>query len=103
MPKGLRNWAYKDVCQLLTFYGFQHSEVASKSKRGSHEAWVHVDQNKIVEVSRNSAYPPRTTESMVRQSGLGKSVWRDWAQKKKDKKHLFRSQSDKDEKPRDTQ
>jgi predicted RNA binding protein YcfA (HicA-like mRNA interferase family) len=73
MPNGLRNWSYRDVLKFLKEKGF----VFHKELGGSHEAWVCHETQAIVEVNRtSSAYPPRTLETMIRQSKLSKKEWR---------------------------
>jgi len=78
MPKGLNNWGYKDVIRFLreknfTFY---------KPLPGSHEQWISSDRRFIVDIDFKKgghSYPPRTLESMIRDSGIPKKEWRDWA------------------------
>ena len=78
MPRGLNNWTYKDVCAFLKEHGFSFSTYLG----GSHESWLNTETVAVVEVNRTkSSYPPRTLETMIRQSKLGKDVWRDWASK----------------------
>lgn len=75
MPNGLRNWSYRDVTKFLKEKGFSfHKELD-----GSHESWVNLETQSIVNVnSTSSAYPPRTLETMIRQSKLDKKTWRNW-------------------------
>ena len=78
MPRGLHNWGYKDVCSFLKENGFTFNTYLG----GSHETWVNKEATSVVEVNRTkSSYPPRTLETMIRQSNLPKDVWRDWAGK----------------------
>jgi len=77
MPNGLRNWAYKDVIHFLEENGFSFS----KCRIGSHEVWLSKRDGKdfMVEVNKtSSSYPPRTLETMIRQSGFDKKFWRNW-------------------------
>lgn len=78
MPRGLRNWNYKDVIKFLKENGFTFYE----ERDGSHEAWVKSVAEKeayVVEVNfikGAKAYPPKTLETMIRQSGIEKKKWR---------------------------
>ncbi|OGZ06836.1 MAG: hypothetical protein A3D65_06770 [Candidatus Lloydbacteria bacterium RIFCSPHIGHO2_02_FULL_50_13] len=76
MPRGLHNWAYKDVCSFLK----EHSFGFNTYLEGSHESWLNKETSSVVEVNKTkSSYPPRTLETMIRQSKLSKDVWRTWA------------------------
>jgi predicted RNA binding protein YcfA (HicA-like mRNA interferase family) len=79
MPKGLNNWAYKDVVAFLRESGFTFFE----EREGSHEAWINSDTQAIVEINYHAAksFPIRTLETMVRQSKIDKKTWRLWAGK----------------------
>ncbi|MFA5013424.1 MAG: hypothetical protein WC520_02550 [Candidatus Paceibacterota bacterium] len=80
MPRGLNNWTYKDVKTFLKEKGF----VFYKEKEGSHEAWISVDEKFVVEINfirGKDSYPPRTLETMIRQSGISKKSWREWSSK----------------------
>ncbi len=78
MPRGLHNWAYKDVCTFLKEYGFEFNTYLF----GSHESWLNKETSAVVEVNRTkSSYPTLTLETMIRQSKLGKDIWREWAGK----------------------
>lgn len=77
MPHGLRNWTYRDVIRFLKKHGF----VFYEEKDGSHEAWIRIDKEKeyVVEINviqAKKSYPPRTLETMIRQSGIIKKKWR---------------------------
>jgi len=79
MPKGLSNWSYKNIIEFLTENGFEFHE----ERKGSHEAWINPNTQKIVEINyhgKNGTYSERTLETMIRQSGLDKKVWRKWTQ-----------------------
>jgi len=76
MPNGLRNWTYKDVISFLKRKGFKFLQ----EREGSHEAWISQDKKFVVEVNfiqGKKSYPPRTLETMIRQSGISKKEWRD--------------------------
>jgi len=79
MPRGLRNWTYRDVTAFLKEKGFSFYE----NRKGSHEAWINKDINKVVEIDfhREKSFPPRTLETMIRQSGILKRDWFDWTRK----------------------
>jgi len=79
MPRGLLNWSYKDVTEFLKDHGFEFKE----NKKGSHEAWIHNETQAIVDINFNGSkeFPPRTLETMIRQSKLDKKEWRMWASK----------------------
>lgn len=80
MPRGLNNWKYKDVTTFLKEKGFDFY----KEKEGSHEAWISNDGKFVVEVNfikGKDSYPVRTLETMIRQSGILKPMWRKWASK----------------------
>ena len=78
MPKGLLNWSYKDVITFLkgkgfTFYG---------ERKGSHEAWISLDGQAVVEVNiTKKSYPPLTMLTMIRQSCIDRKEWKKWASK----------------------
>lgn len=79
MARGLRNWNYKDVIKFLKRNDFRFY----KEKMGSHEAWIRTNESGtpfIVEVNKlrgGKTYPPRTLETMIRQSGITKKKWRE--------------------------
>lgn len=80
MPRGISNWTYKDVVAFLKDHGFSFY----KTLLGSHEQWLSENGKYIVDVNfiqGNESYPERTLESMIRDSGLAKKAWRDWAGK----------------------
>jgi len=85
MPRGLSGWTYRDVKDFLKDYKFSFSDYLF----GSHEAWISENRNAVVEVNRldgGHTYPERTLETMIRQSGLNKNEWREWANRGKRKK-----------------
>ena len=77
MPNGLFNWTYKDVTVFLKENGF----VFSKELKGSHEAWINLETQAVVEINVHGqkSFVPRTLETMIRQSKLDKKTWRKWA------------------------
>ena len=80
MPRGLKNWGYSDVVDFLKARGFEFYEY----RKVSHEAWIGNVKNEeaIVEVNfigGSKSYPPRTLETMIRQSMIDKKEWRQWA------------------------
>lgn len=77
MPNGLSNWCYRDVIDFLKENDFEFSN----QKNGSHEAWVNLKTQAIVDIDFHGpkSFPIRTLETMIRQSKLNKKVWRDWA------------------------
>ncbi len=75
MPNGLKNWSYRDLIKFLK----ENKFIFHKELAGSHEAWVCLETQAIVNVNKtSSAYPPRTLETMIRQSKIVKKVWRNW-------------------------
>lgn len=79
MPRGLSNWSYKDVTKFLKEKEF----VFCEQKEGSHEAWISKDNKFVVIINFHvgKSYPPRTLETMIRQSGISKKEWRNWTKK----------------------
>lgn len=79
MPRGLFNWTYKDVANFAKEHGF----ILDHSIPGSHEFWINYKTNAVINVHYHGqkSFPPRTLETMIRQSELSKKVWRDWASK----------------------
>mgnify|MGYP001616859015 CR=1 FL=1 len=79
MPNGLLNWCYKDVVEFLKTRGF----VFKENRKGSHETWINFQTQAIVDVMFHgqNSIAPKTLESMIRQSGLDKKVWREWVGK----------------------
>lgn len=78
MPNGLSNWNDNDVTAFLKERGFVYFE----PRKGSHYAYINKTTGHIVEISiPKDAYPPRTLETMIRQSGIPKREWRAWANK----------------------
>lgn len=89
MPRGISNWTYKDVKEFLEYHDFTFN----KTIIGSHEQWLSKDAKSIVDVNfiqGNESYPPKTLESMIRDTlppGWSMSDeqeqrkhWRRWAQ-----------------------
>jgi predicted RNA binding protein YcfA (HicA-like mRNA interferase family) len=81
MPRGLRNWIYRDLVNFLKTNNFK----LYKQKEGSHEAWINFETEKIVEINfhTSKSFPPRTLETMIRQSGIPKKEWHKWTKSKK--------------------
>ncbi len=76
MPNGLFNWSERDVVSFLKEKGFIFYEM----RKGSHYAYINKTTNHIVEINvPKDCYIPRTLETMIRQSGMTKKDWRDWA------------------------
>ncbi len=81
MPRRFRNWSYKDVINFLKSHGFSFF----KSKDGSHDdwkVWISSGDDKIVEINFNTnakSYPELTLRTMIRQSGIEKKEWLEWA------------------------
>ena len=98
MPRGLMNWAYKDVCSFLKYYGFEFGLYLG----GSHESWINKKIGSVVEVNKTkSSYPPRTLETMIRQSKIIKDIWRDWAGGAKHDNEPYKEKSSFSEVPKD--
>jgi len=78
MPRGLFNWCFRDVTRFLKANGFEFKGYL----KGSHESWVNKSTNATVEINfhGNKSYPPRTLETMIRQSKIDKKKWRKLAQ-----------------------
>jgi len=77
MPNGLRNWTYRHLTAFLKERGF----VLEREKIGSHELWFKREAGEDYTVNVNwttGSYPQRTLETMIRQSGIDKRVWRNW-------------------------
>ena len=78
MPKGLKNWNYRDVTTFLKEKGF----IFFEQKQGSHEAWISQDSRCVVEINyTKKSYPPRTLETMIRQSDIAKKEWHNWTKR----------------------
>ena len=52
-----------------------------ENRKGSHEAWINKNTQAIVEINFHGtkSFPPRTVETMIRQSKMDKKEWRKWA------------------------
>ncbi len=76
MPNGLFNWCYSDVTEFLKDNGF----CFLNNRKGFHEAWINQESQAVVELNFHGqkSFPPRTLETMIRQSKLDKKVWRKW-------------------------
>lgn len=74
MPKGIRNWTYRDVKEFLIKHNFQYHYA-----NGSHHYYVgHIRHIRIVTVpfhGKNKSIKPRTMNSIITQSGIEKSEW----------------------------
>ena len=77
MPHGLANWCYKDVVAFLKEHKFEFQDY----RKGSHEDWVSKTTEAIVDIDFHGqkSFPPRTIETMIRQSKIDKKEWRKWA------------------------
>ena len=77
MPNGLFNWCYRDVVDFLKDNGFEFHQ----QRQGSHEAWINKLEQAIVDINFHAqkSFPPRTLETMIRQSKIDKKEWRKWA------------------------
>lgn len=77
MPRGLRGWETKHVKKFLR----EKSFAFCKQKDGSHEAWTGKvgGEDRVVNINvTHKSYPPKTLETMIRQSGIPKDEWRNW-------------------------
>jgi len=76
MPNGLFNWTYKDVVEFLKENNFKFGH----EKFGSHEAWINTKTQAVVDINFHGqkSFPPRTLETMIRQSKIDKKIWRTW-------------------------
>ena len=74
MPKGVFNWTFSDVTDLLKEHGFRLNHI-----RGSHCFYVGYVAGKARQVCvpkhGNESFKPRTLKGMIEQSGLSKDVW----------------------------
>ncbi len=74
MSKGVFNWTYGDVVDLLKENGFTLNHI-----KGSHHFFVGTVGGKMRQVCvpkhGKQAFKPRTLKGMVAQSGLAKSAW----------------------------
>ena len=77
MPNGLFNWTYRDVVEFLKENDF----VFSNERGGSHEAWKNIQTGAMVDINFHGqkSFPPRTLETIIRQSKINKKIWRKWA------------------------
>lgn len=77
MPNGLFNWRFQDVIDFLNDNQFEFHEY----RKGSHQAWINKTSGAIVEINfhGSKSFPPRTLETMIRQSKIDKKEWRKWA------------------------
>ncbi len=75
MPRGIRNWQYKDIKQFLK----EHDFVMDYQTSSSHEFWRNGDKVVNVNYISSGSYPPLTMKTMIRQSGIEESEWRSWA------------------------
>jgi predicted RNA binding protein YcfA (HicA-like mRNA interferase family) len=76
MPRNLNNWSERDVISFLKEHGFAFYE----TRKGSHYAYINKTSGHIVEINiPKDAYVLRTLETMIRQSGIPKQDWKDWA------------------------
>ncbi len=77
MPRGLFNWSYRDVIDFISENGFSFYKEAG----GSHEYWINESTSSIVDIDFHGqkSFPPKTLETMIRQSKIDKKIWRKWA------------------------
>ena len=77
MPRRLHNWTYEDVIAFLKKKGFSFHD----DRKGSHEAWINKETSNIVDIDYHvgKSFPLRTLETMIRQSGMSKKEWVEWA------------------------
>jgi len=77
MPKALFNWNYGDVVKFLKENGFEFGNESD----GSHETWINLKTQAVVDINFHGqkSFPPRTLETMIRQSKIDKKLWRKWA------------------------
>ena len=80
MTNRLYNWTYRDVTNFIKENGFSYDGPL----KGSHEGWVKLGTNgepdRIVEVNfSHRSYPPKTLKIMIRQSGIDRKKWIEWA------------------------
>ena len=77
MPRGLLNWCYKDVSAFLKENQFEFGGY----RKGSHETWINKATSAVVDIDFHGqkSFPPRTLETMIRQSKIDKKTWRKWS------------------------
>lgn len=87
MPRGIKNWNFNNVKNFLREYGFGESH-----SRGSHFYYTKKDKDGkeyVVDFQFHGAsfsYPPLTMKTIIRQSGIDKREWMDWAKRGRRKK-----------------
>lgn len=87
---GLRNWYYKDLIELLNFFGFKFSY----QKGGSHEIWKN-DQKQEVEVYNSNnerVFPPGGLFNILKKVEIPIWVARGWSKFTKKKKKEIKKQ-----------
>lgn len=75
MPRGLHNWTFIEVSKFLKSHGFvQHGK-----PKGSHFHYKKISAGKsylvVLAFHGSQSIPRGTMNSIVRQSGIDKSVW----------------------------
>lgn len=73
--------AYREIIEILEAYGFTRTD---QNKPGSHRAYVGLVHGREQHVTvaphgeLSAICPPGTLNSIIRQSGLGKKIFRRW-------------------------
>lgn len=80
MPRGIFNWTYRDIEGFLRENRFSLIRI-----EGSHHHFhrVHGGRPYLVQVQfhgSNISIAPRTMKSIITQSGIAQSEWRQWAE-----------------------
>jgi len=75
MPRGIRNWTYRDVASFLAGHGFMLHHT-----RGSHHYFLGKVAGNMRQVSvqyhASKSIPLGTMKAIMRQSGIPENVWR---------------------------
>ncbi len=74
MSRGVMNWTFSDVVDVLKEHGFTLSHI-----EGSHYFYLKSHDGKVYQVCvpkhGSRAFKPRTLKGMIAQSGLTRSGW----------------------------
>ncbi|MEK7480023.1 MAG: type II toxin-antitoxin system HicA family toxin [Patescibacteria group bacterium] len=74
MTRGVFNWTYKDVVDVLKAHGFRLNDIDS-----SHHFYIRFEHGRFYQVTvpfhGSRVLKPRTLKSMILQSGLTKEEW----------------------------
>lgn len=77
MPRGIRNWTYKNVADFLKQHFFKLVNID-----GSHHYYKgYVDgKEKLTDIQRHESKSilPRTLECTIHKSGIPKNIWKKW-------------------------